>query len=94
MRSVTAARFGTFPTAAVVALWDTQQLQEYCRDELKLDPSALEVLESEGVTGSVLFGLDDAKLERDGMRRGAAGKLLTFIRIMRDGGKFRSVSNC
>lgn len=94
MRSVTTARFGsTFPTAAFVASWDAQELQDYCRNELKLDPTALEVLDAEGVNGSVLLSLDDAKLERIGMRLGASGKLLSFARIMRDGGKSRSMYN-
>ena len=45
----------TAPTANVVSSWSTEQVHDYCRDELRLDSGDLAILKTDEVNGFVLL---------------------------------------
>ena len=77
------------PTAKVVSSWSAEQVQEYCRDELKLDAGALAMLKDNRVIGRTLLGIKENDLGRLGlgMKLGDASILMDFVNMLRFGGE-------
>jgi len=75
------------PTAKVVSSWSAEQVQEYCRNELKLDAGALAMLKDNRVIGRTLLGIKENDLGRLGMKLGDASTLMDFVNMLRFGGE-------
>ena len=67
------------PSIIEIQSWSTPQLIKHLREECSIRDKHLEILETQEIDGESFLELTAEHLERDGMPRGSATKIIKYI---------------